>query len=216
MAVGVVAPELGDPTAASLVGGDGAGGEAPLVAAGKEDPPPAAGVPAVEVEGKGAAVAPSEGAPAAIAVEGEEENEAHKPEDKSEADAADGVPAVEEVEEKGAAAPLEGSPAVITVEGEEEIHKAENKSDAAAEEEEAESEAEEKWLGHYSSGQSILIVGDGDFSFSLALATAFGSGANLVTTSLDTYGLSFGRFASASSWPGKVNAPLLFVAYSEL
>ena len=160
-----------------------------MVAATKEDPPPAGGVPAVEVEGKGAAVAPSEGAPAAIAVEGEEENETHKPEDKREADAADGVPAVEEVEEKGAAAPLEGSPAVITVEGEEEIHKAENKSDAAAEEE-AEAEAEEKWLGHYSSGQSILIVGDGDFSFSLALATAFRSGTNIVATSLDTYGSS--------------------------
>jgi hypothetical protein len=36
-----------------------------------------------------------------------------------------------------------------------------------------------KWLKHYSSAQSILIVGDGDFSFSRALATAFGSGENL-------------------------------------
>ncbi|CAD6224497.1 unnamed protein product [Miscanthus lutarioriparius] len=44
-----------------------------------------------------------------------------------------------------------------------------------------------KRVKHYSSAQSILLVGDGDFSFSLALATAFGSGANLVATSLDTY-----------------------------
>ena len=45
-----------------------------------------------------------------------------------------------------------------------------------------------KWLKHYSSAQSILVVGDGDMSFSLALAAAFGSGENLVATSLDSYG----------------------------
>jgi hypothetical protein len=55
-----------------------------------------------------------------------------------------------------------------------------------------------KWLKHYSSAQSILIVGDGDFSFSLALATAFGSGENIVATSLDSYGLiSFPLFLAA-------------------
>ena len=45
-----------------------------------------------------------------------------------------------------------------------------------------------KWLNHYSSSQRILIVGDGDLSFSRALATAFGSGENLVATSLESYG----------------------------
>jgi 25S rRNA (uracil2634-N3)-methyltransferase len=58
-----------------------------------------------------------------------------------------------------------------------------------------------KWLGLYSPAQTILIVSDGDFSFSLAPATVFGSGANLVTTSLDTYGLST-AIASASCCGG--------------
>ncbi|OEL33031.1 hypothetical protein BAE44_0005950 [Dichanthelium oligosanthes] len=55
--------------------------------------------------------------------------------------------------------------------------------------EEGEQEEEVMWVGQYSSTQSILLVGDGDFSFSLALAAGFGSGANLVATSLDCYGL---------------------------
>jgi 25S rRNA (uracil2634-N3)-methyltransferase len=57
-----------------------------------------------------------------------------------------------------------------------------------------------KWLKHYSSEQSILIVGDGDFSFSLALATAFGSGRNLVATSLDSYGSSPFLYPSRCSY----------------
>ncbi|NP_001144699.1 uncharacterized protein LOC100277735 isoform 1 [Zea mays] len=60
-------------------------------------------------------------------------------------------------------------------------------------------EEEEKWLGQYSSTQSILLVGDGDFSFSLALATGFGSGANLVATSLDTYEALGNKFCRAKS-----------------
>ncbi|XP_037432714.1 heavy metal-associated isoprenylated plant protein 41-like [Triticum dicoccoides] len=56
-----------------------------------------------------------------------------------------------------------------------------------------------RWLKHYSSAQSILIVGDGDFSFSRALATAFGSGANLVATSLDSYGALICKHHQAES-----------------
>ncbi|CAN6196354.1 unnamed protein product [Urochloa humidicola] len=200
MAVGVVvaAPEEGDPAAAALVG------EAPLVGATKEPPPPSAdGVPGAEVEGKGAEP-PLEGEPAAITAEREEAHKAEDKEAEAEAEAADGVPAVE-VQGKGAAAPSEGAPAVITVEGEEEEgHKAEDKkeaeeAEAAGEEEEEEGDEGEKRLGQYSSGQRILVVGDGDFSFSLALATAFGSGANLVATSLDTYEALKGKYSKAES-----------------
>ncbi|CAN6174721.1 unnamed protein product [Urochloa humidicola] len=98
------------------------------------------------------------------------------------------VPPPVEVDGKGAL-PVDGVPVAVA-------------SGAGGEEEKKKDKGQEKkgekWLGHYSSAQDILLIGDGDFSFSLALATAFGSGANLVATSLDTYGSST-SVASASS-----------------
>ncbi|CAN6211052.1 unnamed protein product [Urochloa humidicola] len=121
---------------------------------------------------------------------------------------AEGVPELG-VEGKGAE-PSEWVPAAIAVEGK--VEKAEGKGKeeavaaaaAAAEEEEDEGDADdeeegEKWLGCYSSTQSILLVGDGDFSFSLALATAFRSGTNIVATSLDTYEVLIGKYSKADS-----------------
>jgi len=54
-------------------------------------------------------------------------------------------------------------------------------------------------VGQYSSAQSILLVGDGDFSFSLALAAGFGSGANIVATSLDCYDTLKKKYSRAES-----------------
>ncbi|KAK4715040.1 hypothetical protein R3W88_020947 [Solanum pinnatisectum] len=53
--------------------------------------------------------------------------------------------------------------------------------------EEDEDEEEEKIIQHYSSYHQILLVGDGDFSFSLCLAQVFGSAANIVASSLQSY-----------------------------
>ncbi|KAK1362409.1 DUF2431 domain-containing protein [Heracleum sosnowskyi] len=44
----------------------------------------------------------------------------------------------------------------------------------------------ERRIKHYSSNHKILLVGEGDFSFSKCLASAFGTGANITATSLDT------------------------------
>uniref|UniRef100_A0A0D9XEW0 25S rRNA (uridine-N(3))-methyltransferase BMT5-like domain-containing protein n=1 Tax=Leersia perrieri TaxID=77586 RepID=A0A0D9XEW0_9ORYZ len=72
--------------------------------------------------------------------------------------------------------------------------KKKKKKDGGNEEEEG-----AKWLKHYSSTQSILVVGDGDFSFSRALAIAFCSAENLVSTSLDTYEALKSKYAKAES-----------------
>ncbi|RXH90169.1 hypothetical protein DVH24_032526 [Malus domestica] len=39
-------------------------------------------------------------------------------------------------------------------------------------------------IGHYSSSQKILLVGEGNFSFSASLAKAFRSATNMVATTL--------------------------------
>ncbi|GLJ08338.1 hypothetical protein SUGI_0086710 [Cryptomeria japonica] len=44
----------------------------------------------------------------------------------------------------------------------------------------------ERRLMHYSSLQSILLVGEGNFSFSSALATAFKSAKNIVASTFDS------------------------------
>ncbi|KAJ3677552.1 hypothetical protein LUZ60_003276 [Juncus effusus] len=57
-----------------------------------------------------------------------------------------------------------------------------------------------KWVSdHYSSSHSILLVGDGDFSFSLSLASSFGSGSNIVATSLDSLEALLEKYSKAHS-----------------
>ncbi|KAF0913834.1 hypothetical protein E2562_024919 [Oryza meyeriana var. granulata] len=89
---------------------------------------------------------------------------------------------------------LQGIPVAEGVKDEAPVAKEVNAIAAEGDEEE-----EVKWLKHYSSIQSILTVGDGEFSFSLALATAFGSGENLVATSLDTLEDLRGKYSKAES-----------------
>ena len=80
---------------------------------------------------------------------------------------------------------------------------------------EAEAEAEEKWLGHYSSGQSILIVGDGTspsrWRWPPRSAPAPISSRRPSTPMVC---LSAAPLPLPPA-PGKVNAPLLFVAYEQ-
>ncbi|GFP90973.1 uncharacterized protein at4g26485 [Phtheirospermum japonicum] len=55
----------------------------------------------------------------------------------------------------------------------------------------------ERRITHYSSAQSILLVGEGDFSFSCSLAMAFGLATNIVATSFDTYERLMEKYKSA-------------------
>uniref|UniRef100_A0A0E0M2I7 25S rRNA (uridine-N(3))-methyltransferase BMT5-like domain-containing protein n=1 Tax=Oryza punctata TaxID=4537 RepID=A0A0E0M2I7_ORYPU len=84
---------------------------------------------------------------------------------------------------------------------EEEEMEEEEETKEEGEEDVGDEEDEEgvKWLKHYSSMQSILVIGDGDFSFSRSLATAFCSGENLVSTSLDSYETLRAKYAKAES-----------------
>jgi 25S rRNA (uracil2634-N3)-methyltransferase len=114
----------------------------------------------------------------------------------------DSPPPAEEVPVMGATEPVDEVVADENDSGEgdddnegEEGGEGEGNDDDDTEEEE-EAEEGKKWLKHYSSMQSILLVGDADFSFSLVLATAFRSGANLVATSLNTYACKGTAFAA--------------------
>ncbi|KAL8469617.1 hypothetical protein ACS0TY_032463 [Phlomoides rotata] len=55
----------------------------------------------------------------------------------------------------------------------------------------------ERWIKNYSSGHSILLVGEGDFSFSLSLAMAFGSATNIIATTLDSYDALISKYKDA-------------------
>ncbi|KAI4989889.1 hypothetical protein ZWY2020_038252 [Hordeum vulgare] len=90
-------------------------------------------------------------------------------------------------------APVQGDPAPAPP-------AADRKADAPAAKGAAEKDDEGvRWLKHYSSMHSILVVGDGDFSFSLALAAAFGSGEHIVATSLDSYDALKRKYGNAEA-----------------
>uniref|UniRef100_A0A8R7UJY7 25S rRNA (uridine-N(3))-methyltransferase BMT5-like domain-containing protein n=1 Tax=Triticum urartu TaxID=4572 RepID=A0A8R7UJY7_TRIUA len=101
---------------------------------------------------------------------------------------------------KGAPVVAVGGEAEAPVQGDPAAPAADRKADAPAAKGVAEKDDEGvRWLKHYSSMQSILVVGDGDFSFSLALATAFGSGEHIVATSLDSYDTLKKKYGNAEA-----------------
>ncbi|GJN33675.1 hypothetical protein PR202_gb22296 [Eleusine coracana subsp. coracana] len=174
------------------------GGGAPLKVAGEAEAPLVKGVLAAEGDEKSTA-ALAEGPSVVIVEEAVEEGPLEVAREEGEL-LAEGAPYAVVADRKGAAASVVGAPGSIKAHGKEGGDGVgENNVEAKEAEEEEKEAGEEKWLNHYSSMHNILTVGDGDFSFSLALATAFGSGANLVATSLDTYEVSRGKYSKAES-----------------
>ncbi|CAM0951892.1 unnamed protein product [Alopecurus aequalis] len=104
-----------------------------------------------------------------------------------------------EVVEETLAVAAEGSAAAAIADGRQADGDREGFPAIFLKEVDGDEEEDDKWVGQYSSTHSILLVGEGDFSFSLALATGFGSGGNLVATSLDSYDTLKKRYKQAES-----------------
>ncbi|XP_047975013.1 uncharacterized protein At4g26485-like [Salvia hispanica] len=86
------------------------------------------------------------------------------------------------------------SPSIVAVENEREAKEQVKNSSSSSS-----SIIEEKWIKHYSSRHSILLVGEGDFSFSACLARALGSAANIIATSLDSQEFLMKNYGNAMS-----------------
>ncbi|KAM3276050.1 hypothetical protein ACQJBY_044432 [Aegilops geniculata] len=182
----VEAAVLGVPAAAAA--GDGGGEKAPLGTAVAVALKSAEGVPVIAVVSD---VEPAVlGVPVAAAVGGGGKEKAPLGTEVAAAvKSVEGAPLIA-VGGEGEA-PVQGDPAAPA---------ADRRADAPAAKGVAEKDDEGvRWLKHYSSMQSILVVGDGDFSFSLALATAFGSGEHIVATSLDSYGALKRKYGNAEA-----------------
>ncbi|XP_048530707.1 uncharacterized protein LOC125509728 isoform X2 [Triticum urartu] len=180
----------GDPSVPGIpVAGDGGGEKAPLGTAVAVALKSAEGVPVIAVVSD---VEPAVlGVPVAAAAGGGDGGE-KAPLGAEVAAAVKGA--------KGAPVVAVGGEAEAPVQGDPAAPAADRKADAPAAKGVAEKDDEGvRWLKHYSSMQSILVVGDGDFSFSLALATAFGSGEHIVATSLDSYDTLKKKYGNAEA-----------------